>query len=185
MKTFYAVAGQSLADVCMNTYGSMDYFYKLLQDNNVTNANVTPTSNMPFIWDETLLIDSAINQTLTLNNIKYATMPEGNGNVYFVVSNDPQNIPQTPGGGNFPTPQHQSMYQKISSFYYTSTAESGETVLALTALQGKDIVQIEKNIQVLLPNEYIWNKTTGVLTLNDAIFAEEKLFILYSEMVTI
>lgn len=185
MRTYYAINGQSLADVCMNTYGSMDFFYKLLTDNNIPDANILPSTGLPFSWDETLVVDFVVGQTLTKNNIKYATAASGNGSVYYVVVGTPTTPPVTSGGGGTSPQPQQIMYQKTSSFYYTSAASAGETIIAIVPLQGKQILQIEKNIQVLLPTEYSWNSTTGVLTLSEAIYEDEKLFILYTEMVTI
>ena len=35
MTTYYAVSGQSFSDVCLNTYGTLDNYIKLLEDNNL------------------------------------------------------------------------------------------------------------------------------------------------------
>lgn len=74
MSTYSAINGQTLSDICLNTYGSMDYYYKLLQDNNIENADVVPVTGQLFEWDETLIVDTNIHKTITLNNIKYATL---------------------------------------------------------------------------------------------------------------
>jgi hypothetical protein len=85
MTNFYAIKGQTLTDICLNTYGTLDYYYKLLTDNNVPNANYIPTSNELFVYDETLVFDNAINRTTTINNIKYATDLSENGNVFYQI----------------------------------------------------------------------------------------------------
>lgn len=187
MREFYAISGQSLPDVCMNTYGSMDFFYKLLTDNNINNANFIPFTGQKFIWDETLIVNLTVQQTINRSNIKYATASSSNGNTFYVVQGKPNQTvtPNTvPGTGVTPQPIT-TMYQKTSSYFYTSAAPSGETVIAIVPLQGKQIIQIEKNIQVLLPSEYSWNSTTGVLTLSEGIYQDEKLFILYTEMISL
>jgi hypothetical protein len=76
MSTQYsAINGQTLSDICMNTYGSMNYYYKLLQDNSIDSADVLPVTGQIFQWDETLIIDTNIQKTISLNNIKFATAP--------------------------------------------------------------------------------------------------------------
>ncbi len=184
MRTYNAIDGQSLADICMNTYGSMDFFYKLLTDNNISSANALPFTGQQFTWDETLVVDFVVGQTLDRNNIKYATASSGNGNTFYVVEGSPVTTPPAGGGTNPPQPPS-NMYQKTSAFFYESASTGGETTITFPSLQNKTILQIEKNIQPLLPSEYAWNSLTGVLTLNEPIFADERISILYQEMITI
>ena len=49
-----ALNGQSIFDLCLQTYGSFDYLRKLMDDNNVENID-TPIQGQSFTWDETLL----------------------------------------------------------------------------------------------------------------------------------
>ena len=97
MKTFSAVYGQSLADVCMNTYGSMDYFYKLLQDNNIQDANQLPSTNQKFVHDDTLVVDSLISRQVLSTNTIFATASSGNMNTFYIIVGDP-NYVSTPSG---------------------------------------------------------------------------------------
>ncbi|OPZ92402.1 MAG: hypothetical protein BWY74_01597 [Firmicutes bacterium ADurb.Bin419] len=83
MSIFYAVDGSTLFDVCLNTYGSLDFFYKLLIDNNIPNANYTPKTGQAFNYDETLIVDEQTNRTTTLSGIKYATAINNNTGVYY------------------------------------------------------------------------------------------------------
>ena len=85
MSTFYAVDGSTLFDVCLNTYGSLDFFYKLLVDNNITNANYTPKTGQPFNYDETLIVDEQTNRTITLSGIKYTTAINSSTGVYYKI----------------------------------------------------------------------------------------------------
>lgn len=181
---YTAIAGQSLLDVCLNTYGSLDYFTKLLLDSGVENSDQVPYTGQKFVYDETLVIDSSINKTTTLNNIKYATAYADNGNSYFITIGGAGNIITTPPN-NTPPPTVTSMYQKTTSYEYISSSVGGETVITIPSLSGKDILQIEKNIQPLGATEYAWNKSTFTLTLSDAIYKDEKLFILVTEMITV
>jgi hypothetical protein len=89
METYYAITGQTLADICMNTYGTMDYFYKLIQDSNIPNGDAIPYTGQPFYWDKTLVVDNLINITTTLGSIKYATAISGitGTGTYYVIVN--------------------------------------------------------------------------------------------------
>jgi len=181
MKTFSAISGQTLPDVCMNTYGSMDYFYKLLQDNNIPNANAIPYTGQQFTWDDTLVVDSLVSVTTTNQNIIYATGYGSNGNTYYVTVASqpnayvPNSSPYVPDSGN--------VYQATKTYDYVSTSGAGETVINLSALVGKSIEGIEADIQPLLKSEWSWNKNTGVLTLSNPIFDGSRLFIIYTEMI--
>lgn len=85
MTEFRASDGQTLVNVCINTYGSLDFFYKLLLDNNIPDANYVPVTGQIFFYDETLVINQQINRTTILNNIKYATAITNSTAVYYVV----------------------------------------------------------------------------------------------------
>ena len=85
MSIFYAVDGSTLFDVCLNTYGSLDFFYKLLVDNNIPNANYTPKTGQPFNYDETLIVDEQTNRTITLSGIKYTTAINSSKGVYYKI----------------------------------------------------------------------------------------------------
>ena len=180
---YHAISGQSLHDVCMNTYGSMDYFYKLLQDSGVTDSNMVPYTGQKFTWDDTLIVDKAINRTTTLSGIRYATVHSNNNNTFYVINDN--GLTPLPSGTVTPPPIIPiSMYQKTSSTYYEATTD-GELVISLPSLAGMDILQIEKNIQPLEGSEWAWNKVTGSLTLTASIGTGEKLFILYQQMITV
>jgi hypothetical protein len=73
LQTFNAINGQSLLDVCLNTYGTTDLLYKLLQDNTIPNLNSTPVTGQQFVYDDSLVIDQGVNQYFNLTNTKYAT----------------------------------------------------------------------------------------------------------------
>jgi hypothetical protein len=182
MKTFNAISGQTLADVCMNTYGSMDYFYKLLQDNRIANANAIPYTGQPFVWDETLVVDAMINKTNVIGNVKYATGYGSNGNTLAVI------VGGAPSPAYIPTPQPPapaggSVYQIMGTYDYVSASTGGETIISLSALAGKTIQGIEADIQPLLKTEWSWVSSTGTLTLTNPIYSGSRLFIIYTEMI--
>lgn len=89
MQTFYSISGQSLLDVCLNTYGSMDYLYKLLQDNGVLNANTAVLSGQKFTWDDSLVINQQINQSFSQSGIYYSTDVSALGSVFTNTTNSP------------------------------------------------------------------------------------------------
>jgi hypothetical protein len=180
MLIFKAINGQSLADVCLNTYGSMDYFVKLLQDNNIANANQLPYTGQQFSWDETLVKDSLVQISTANGSIKYATSAGSNNNTFYIVGGTPTAYqPPAPSEGvSIPI----GYYQKTSSTSYTATVD-GETSITFILLQGKTILQIEREIRPLLISEFSFDKITGVLTLTNSLSAGETLFILYQEII--
>ncbi len=70
---FNAVSGQSLLDVCLNTYGTTDLLYKLLLENAISSLDYTPVTGQQFLYDDNLLIDQGINLYLSPTNTYYAT----------------------------------------------------------------------------------------------------------------
>jgi len=107
MLQYKAVTGQSLLDICLNTYGSFDLLTKLIEDNGIDNANYTPFSGQVFVWDEKLTVDQAVNQQTQNSNIAYATADSINTQARIIDSNgsgeivvhDPNTDPST---GNDP-----------------------------------------------------------------------------------
>lgn len=73
MQAYNAIDGQSLLDVCLNTYGDLGYLYKLLQDNNVLNADEIVKSGDAFIWDDSLVQNQQINAAYAASGIYYST----------------------------------------------------------------------------------------------------------------
>ena len=69
MQIFTAVSNSTIYDVCLNTYGSLDFLAKLMLDNNFLNINTSPTNGQQFSFDETLVVNQAFKQV----NITYAT----------------------------------------------------------------------------------------------------------------
>lgn len=55
MKTFTAISNSTIYDVCLNTYGTLDYLVKLMVDNNHAGVDVFPINGQIFVYDETLV----------------------------------------------------------------------------------------------------------------------------------
>lgn len=184
MINFTAVSGQSYSDVCVNTYQSMDYFFKLLTDNSLTDPNAVPASAQLFSWDNNLFVDAQSKQRIDLNNIKFATAYGGNTNTFYVVAGGAGNPFPATGGGSVVPSGAVSTYQKTSAIDYTNSTD-GATTVTFSGLIGKSILQVERNIQPLHSSEFTWTSATGVLTLTNPLMTGESLFILYTEMITL
>lgn len=188
LQKFEAIDGQSIFDVCLNCYGSLDLISKLLQDNNIDNINVRPYSRQLFIYDDTLVIDQGINQQFTQAGIRYATDVSALGSVFYIVKGRPP-IVKVPIPHNPPS-QINDMYQAT---YSTSFVSGQDGTVLITpqdkdgnSMAGNDIVQIEREIKPLLASEFSWNKAQGIITLLNGITLDngQSLFIIYSKMVT-
>lgn len=70
MQIFTAISNCTIYDVCLNTYGSLDFLTKLMTDNNFVSVNNYPANGQKFMFDETLVANQAIQKL----NIKYATI---------------------------------------------------------------------------------------------------------------
>jgi len=192
IQTFTAVYGQSLLDVCLNCYGTLDQFYKLLQDSGVDNANDTPLSGQNFTYDDELVVDVNVYQKITLSGVKYATNFGNNGNVLAIVDQNPNgntNPNQNPSNPYIPTNPTMSVYQKTSETYYTAGANN-ETLITLADINGnpltnKSILQIELETKPLKPTEYTWNPNTSQVSIPKGVFKGQTLFVLYQEMITV
>jgi hypothetical protein len=84
MQQYRITAGQSFTDVCMNTYGSLDYYIKLLNDNNVSPDDI-PYTNQVVTWDETIIADQTIYISTTQAGIIFATLAGDNDNIYYTI----------------------------------------------------------------------------------------------------
>ena len=70
MQIFTAISGSTIYDVCLNTYGSLDFLTKLMIDNNFGSIDNYPENGQQFMFDETLVVNKTVQQI----NIKYATI---------------------------------------------------------------------------------------------------------------
>ena len=168
MRQFNCVSGSSFTDVCLNTYASLDNYVKMLNDNGVSPDDI-PHSGQQMQWDETIVVDSTVETITTKNNIIFATL---NGYI------SPEQINPS-----------MSTYKDARSISYAATNPAGETLITITALQGCEIVQIEKEIKPLRSDEFTFNQLTGVIDISmsdDGILMEnESLFIIYKVEITV
>jgi hypothetical protein len=160
MLQYNCVFGQSFSDVCLNTYGTMDNYVKMLNDNGI-NPNDIPVTAQPVIWDETIVTNQTIQQLTNQNNIIFATLL------------------------GFGIPQQQSptmaTYKETKATSYTATTD-GESVITIIDLQGNEMVQIEREIKPLKDDEYIFNSLLGSITLlGDPLNTDETIFVIYKK----
>jgi len=64
---------QSIYDVCLQTYGTLDYLLKLVTDNNINNLNTQILTKTSFIFDERLVIDRLLKDNNNRQNVTYNT----------------------------------------------------------------------------------------------------------------
>jgi len=99
MLLYSALEGQSIFDICLQTYGSLDFLVKLLQDNNIASISIAPVSGQVFNWDETLTVDQVVNQISQNSNIIYATKAIPNDFMNTIINGgDNQNTFSGSGG---------------------------------------------------------------------------------------
>jgi len=65
--------GQSIYDICIQTYGSLDLLYKLIQDNNLTNIDATLQPGTTLQWDSSLITDNSFYGYLQRNSLNIGT----------------------------------------------------------------------------------------------------------------
>lgn len=189
MKVYQSIAGQSIYDVCLQTYGSLDFLYKLLQDNSIAGVDVPVTSRQQFVWDDTLVLDQQVNAAFAGTSKRYSTDVSALGSVFYVINNN-GTIVQNSTSEPYTPPSGQNQYQMVLGTSFTSNADGLTSFAPLdingNTLVGFDIVQIEKDIQPLKASDYVWNKNTGIVTLLNGVTLDNlsTAYILYSKIVT-
>lgn len=69
MQLFKAISNDTIYDVCLNCYGTLDLLVKLMVDNNFGSINNYPVNEQEFKFDEALVATKVIKDI----NIIYAT----------------------------------------------------------------------------------------------------------------
>jgi hypothetical protein len=190
MRTYKAIAGQSIYDVCLQTYGTLDLIYKMMQDNGVNGLNEPVLSGQAFVWDESLVQDQQLNAAFVASGKIYATDVSNYGSVFYVINNTGSIVPNNPGTPYLPPSNTENQYQMVLSTSFTSNQDNLTSFTPLdingNTLVGFDIVQIELNIQPLKASDFVWNKSFGVCTLLNGLTIDNgsTAYILYSKIVT-
>lgn len=191
LKNYNAINGQSIFDVCLNTYGTLDLLIKQLVDSGAgQGVNDVPISGQVYIYDDSLVVDQAVNQAFLLTGIRYATHIGTNGQTYYLIN---QNTPTVAPPGTqppiVPPLNPDDMITQVNGAQFVSGAD-GTTVITLmdkdgNSMIGNDLIQIEKEIRPVVNANWVWNKSTGILTLinSEVVDAGQTLFYLYSKVV--
>jgi hypothetical protein len=74
LSEYRAQNGQSVVDVCLNTYGTTAYMYKLLQDSGVSSVDSVPATGDVFYYDIALAVNSNTSRTKVMTPVRYATL---------------------------------------------------------------------------------------------------------------
>lgn len=192
MKTYQSISGQSIYDVCLQTYGELDYLYKLMQDNGILGLNVGIPGGTVFTWDDSLVQDQNLNATFLLTNKLYSTDYGSNGSVMFVNIGgagrvDPATVvvPVTPSSSGGIAYGYQGYFTQ-----YTSSVDGTTVITPMDPtnsynLAGYDIISVTNEIHPLSTSQWVWSKPTGVLTLvGESCDAGMTLYINYQKKVT-
>ena len=191
IQNYSAVLGQSILDVCLQVYGTLDLLYKLIQDSGIDSINVSPLSGQIFVYDDALATDQAqINKNFQ-SGIVYATEIGSNGSVYYIIKqNNPQTFqPGAPSPSNGPVNPSPIIITDMPVYgaSYTSNADGTTVIYPLDvnglsmAGRGLNIIQIEKEIKPLANSLWQWNSTAGSITLlgGTTLDNTESIFYLY------
>jgi len=71
---FVSLTGQSIYDVCLQTYGTMELLVKLVLENNLVSTDAAIEAGKVFTFDKTKIKDTAIFSRNVIDGIIYATM---------------------------------------------------------------------------------------------------------------
>jgi hypothetical protein len=191
LKNYNAVYGQSIFDICLNTYGTLDRVIKQLVDSGAgQGVDDIPASGQVYVYDDSLVVDQLVNQAYLLSGIRYATINGANGQTYYIINQNPA-VPVVPGSPGAPVtpPNPATMVTQVNGTSFVSGAD-GTTVITPfdkdgNSMIGCDIVQIEKEIRPIINANFVWNKNTGILTLTngETLDAGQTLFIIYSKQI--
>lgn len=191
LKQYSAVNGQSIFDVCLNTYGTLDRLIKQLVDSGAgQGVNDIPASGQVYLYDDELVEAAAVNQQYLLTAARYATLNGTNGQTYYLINqNTPRTVPTGSQPPTVPPINPDDMITQVNGASFTSGAD-GTTVITPfdkdgNSMIGNDLIQIEKEIRPIVNANWVWNKTSGILTLinGETLDNGQTLFYLYSKVV--
>ncbi len=75
MKKYTVLYGQSLFNVCLQVYGTLNYIFKLIADNNLGNINAGVSPGQIIIFDLSLTQDGSVYNQNIVKGIKYISGP--------------------------------------------------------------------------------------------------------------
>lgn len=72
-KEFKAIEGQSVIDLCLNTYCSINELPRFLKENNIDNINGVSKTLDSFVYDSTYIADQLISNQIEQNGFLFRT----------------------------------------------------------------------------------------------------------------
>lgn len=175
IQTYYALNNQTLYDVCLVTYGSLDQLFKLMQDNGLGSINNYPAQGQAFVWDDTLVFNEQVMISNQAAGVQYATRASDVGNLLYniqgnglPVSGSPIVSPVAPGSGT-----GSALYDYYlvynTDVRWSSNAE-GQPVFTDAYLQGKSgyavyAQQLAQFFNVNQDTDLHYDSITGSFTL--------------------
>ena len=96
MKNYVVLYGQSIFNVCLQTYGTLNYIFKLISDNNLGNINAVVNPGQIIIFDPSLIKDVSLYNQNLMKKINYISAGPG---VPGSLETAGQNPLETAGGG--------------------------------------------------------------------------------------
>jgi len=85
---YYAKPNQSIYDVCLQLYGTLDFLTELLRKNNFNELNNVDATGLTFIFDTNKVKNKKINDHNLMNNIYYATLFNHAPSTYYELRDD-------------------------------------------------------------------------------------------------
>jgi hypothetical protein len=177
IKNYTAVAGQSIHDVCLNTYGTLDLLLKLVKDNDFGSLDGNVSSRQVFTFDDDLVVIQGTNASFLGTPDKYATDLSNTGAAYFDFegSNIIQPAPPTSIGTGQTEP---TMYEATRGSNYVSGADGTAEIFPLddmgNTMSGNiyKIVQLELEIKPIPKANYQFDPVSGKLTLLNGVVVD-------------
>lgn len=83
MQNYSSVNGQSILDICLSVYGTLDCLYKLIVDNNISGVDYVPITGQLFSYDDSITVNS--NAFQKRNPARYSTLYQSNSITDFNV----------------------------------------------------------------------------------------------------
>lgn len=165
VKTFKAVDGQSIYDVCLQTYGSLDFLMKLVDDNDYDTINEEPSSGQIFSYDDDLIVDQLVGgskaaKLATLYSPPAVDKSGSTGNLTLITKKYATGI-KTLFGLPIIIP---SMTYTSDTDHFTAGSD-GVTSFTMASWIGWDLLAVEHEIKPLRKADFTWNKSSGLFTL--------------------
>src|SRR5688572_2817704 len=83
MSDIKAVSGQSVYDLCLMTYGSLDKLHQFIQENQIDGTNTGSLAQKSLTFDSGQVADLSLYDHITNNKVTFCTDSEAGGGVQY------------------------------------------------------------------------------------------------------